>query len=430
MAQAADLDRDRLGKYGEPMNVETRRRVRGAGRIFRRENSQFIWVQYYDVHGNQIRESSGTRDERKAEKFLRKKIGEVEAGVRRDTRRMTYDNLRDSFIADYTTNRRKSLRFDSAGRPYLDKVLRLDEHFSGWRASDIDADSIRKFIASEQQKGRAAGTINRSLSALRRMFHLAKADDKLRDIPYFPMLKEAAPRSGFFERADYDALLRALPDYLHLPVSIGFFSGMRLGEILALEWSQVDLLANTINLRPGETKNDQARTVPITPELRVLLLQQRGRRQQHCQFVCFKLDRLGNAERLRSFRKAWYSACVTAGLGNFVPKLDRDGKAVLMNRPQRPKGKPKPIMIYEGRLFHDLRRSGVCNLVRAGVPERIAQAISGHKSRSVFERYNIVSPADILEAGRKLAAFHSSQKVGDISGTVSTEIGQSEQPIN
>jgi hypothetical protein len=73
-------------------------------------------------------------------------------------------------------------------------------------------------------------------------------------------------------------------------------------------------------------------------------------------------------------------------------------------------------MVYEGRIFHDLRRSGVRNLVRAGVPERVAMAISGHKTRSVFERYNIVSASDVREAGRKLGIFHG-QKVEHISNT-------------
>ncbi len=404
------------------------KRARGDGRLFLRGN--IWWIQFYDRACQQIRESSGETDEKKAGKLLRKRLGEVQAGIHRDTSNVTYENLRDALLADYEVNRRRSLRLDSEGRPRMDKVVRLDSYFGGWRAREISTDSIRGFITAEQAKGRAPATINRSLSALRRMFHLAKVDGKLRDIPHFPMLKEAVPRQGFFERTDCDALIRVLPTYLRLPVSIGFFTGMRLGEILALEWGQVDFLANAINLRAGETKNDEARTIPITPQLRALLLEQRGRCQPYCPFVCFKLDRGGHAVQLEGFRKAWYSACVKTGLGKFVPAVDVTGAPVYEKpRSDRSRSKPKPKMVYEGKLFHDLRRSGVRNLVRAGVPERVAQTISGHKSRSVFERYNIVSPADILEAGRKLAAFHA-EKVGDNSGTISTAVQPDAQSIN
>jgi integrase len=114
------------------------------------------------------------------------------------------------------------------------------------------------------------------------------------------------------------------------------------------------------------------------------------------EFVCTKLDRRGHTVRIQSFRKAWYSACVKAELGHF----DADGK-------------------YIGRIYHDLRRSGVRNLVRAGVPEGVCMKISGHKTRSVFDRYNITSGQDIADAGRKLDAYHKSLsgKVGDNSGT-------------
>lgn len=396
------------------------KRSHGDGRIFVR--GRVSWIQYYS-RGEQVRKSTGIEvrcpaDEKKVAKMLRQAIGEVAAGVHRDTRNLSYENLRESYYADYATNQRKSLRRDKEGKPYLDKIARLDDFFAGCRASEIDADLIRKFTVDQQAKRLANGTINRSISALRRMFNLARNDGKLRDVPHFPMLHEASPRQGFFEREQYDALSTSLPAYLRLPLAIAYFTGMRLGEILALEWSQVDFLAGTIMLRAGETKNDAARTVPTVPQLRALLLEQRAKQQASCPHVCFRLDSKGHAAMIGSFRKVWQSRCVKLGLGNMEPALDTAGKP-LYAPPRGPRSKPKVKMVYRGLIFHDLRRTAVRNLVRAGVGEKVAQTISGHKTRSVFERYNIVSERDLADAGRKLAAFHG-QEFGDKTGTIGT----------
>ena len=401
------------------------KRARGDGRIFLRGN--IWWVQFYD-RGAQIRESTGETDEKKAGRYLRRRLGEVATGTRRDTRRITYEDLRASLYGDYEVNSRKSLRRDAEGKPLLHTVTRLDRFFSGYRVAEIDADLIRKFIADQQGRGLSNGSINRSISALRRMFNLARQDDKIRVAPHFPMLKESAPRQGFFERGQYDALSGALPDYLRLPVAMGYFTGMRAGEIFSLRWDQVDLLSESINLRAGETKNDAARTVPIVPQLRALLLEQRAKRQPACPYVCFRFDRCGHAAKIGSFRKVWQSRCVKLGLGKMHPVIDSKGEPLCAG-PRGPRSKPKPKMRYIGMIFHDLRRTGIRNLVRAGVPERVAQQISGHRTRSVFERYNIVSANDLVEAGRKLAGFHA-REVGDNSGTVESSAPAATQLLN
>jgi integrase len=140
------------------------------------------------------------------------------------------------------------------------------------------------------------------------------------------MLKEAPARSGYFEADQYRQLFASLPDYLRLPLALGYHTGMRLSEVRGLRWEQIEFLANTITLRTGETKNDQGRIIPAVPQLRTLLTEQHARRQEGCPYVfpyvCFRLDRRGHAAKIGGFRKAWQSRCIKLDLGKMEPAVD------------------------------------------------------------------------------------------------------------
>jgi len=297
-------------------------------------------------------------------------------------------------------------------------VKRVDDFFTGYRASEIDAGVIRQFIADQQAKGLSNGSINRSVSALRRMFRLGLEDERLRTVPHFPMLKEAPPRSGFFELGQYQKLFAALPDYLRLPLAIGYYGGMRRAEVLGLRWEQVNFMENTIVLLAGKTKNNQGRTIPIVPQLRVLLVEQHGRRQEGCPYVCFRLDRRGHAAKIGGFRKAWQSRCIKLKFGEMKPATDPVTGEPLYEKPRkhRRNAKPRVKTVYHGLLYHDLRRSFVRNLVRSGTSEKASMKLSGHLSRQVFDRYNISSEKDVVEAGERLAVYL--EKNGDKTGTI------------
>jgi integrase len=225
----------------------------------------------------------------------------------------------------------------------------------------------RRFVRKRRENGVGNAAINRSLAALRRMLQIAKREKKIHDVPFIEFQKEPPAGAGFLEREKFEALIELLPSHMRPLITLLYYCGTRIGEALQIEWPQVDLGARLIRLEPEQTKTDEARVLPL-PSVLVSMLRE----------VEPKKDRLFDATNLR---KAWVDACAACGLGR---KIDVAGK----------KYDPR----YEGLTLHDLRRSAVRNLINAGVPERVAMQITGHKTRSVFDRYHIVSADDVSNA--------------------------------
>jgi integrase len=386
------------------------RRERGEGRLWLK--GKIWWIQFY-VHGRQVRESSRSTTKTVAERKLKRRLAQAEAGLIAPSsfRRLRYREMRAALLADYRANSRKSLFRNKDGAEYVCGLKYLDDFFDGYCVVEITTDLIREFSTKRQSEGSPNSTINRSLGKLRRMFFLAKEDGKLRDIPHIPMLKEPPPRKGFLEYHEFQALRLALPEHLRPLLALGFYTGMRLGEIKKLRWSNVSLIDNQIRLDPGTTKNDEARVIPLMGELpEMLKILRRQSPQSELVFTRGK-------KPIGSFRKAWSRASIDAGLARFLcrtckSELDAKRKCLVC-------GVKISVSqaVYKGLIFHDLRRTGVRNLVRAGVPERVAQTISGHKTRAVFDRYNIVSERDLKDAGRKLEAYLEEQD-GATSGQI------------
>ncbi|MBW1768567.1 MAG: tyrosine-type recombinase/integrase, partial [Deltaproteobacteria bacterium] len=264
-----------------------------------------------------------------ARKLLELREGEIAQGklpgIHFD--KVSYDELAEDFLLDYELNQRKSMQ-----RAQI-CVDHLNEFFEGLRVIDITTARIKAYIKTRRAEKAANATINRELAALKRMLSLGAQDTlpKVDRVPHVPMLKERNVRQGFFEHGEYMALLKALPFYLRGLLTFGYSTGWRKGEITGLTWDRVDLEEGTVRLEADETKNSEARTVYLDSELLKLMKVQKLRTHRGCNHVFHR-----DGERIRDFRGAWQTAC-------------KDAK-------------------IEGKLFHDLRRTAVRNMVRAGIP--------------------------------------------------------------
>ncbi|HUV51319.1 MAG TPA: site-specific integrase [Anaerolineae bacterium] len=352
------------------------------------------WIKYYR-NGKPYRESTKSSKETEAKHLLKRREGEIAQGkipgVVFD--KVRFKDLVEGFLADYRINEKKSLVRAERSVKHLNKA------FDGMRVTNINSPAINRYIEKRLEEGAANATINRELAALKRIFNLAarQTPPKIDKVPYISMLKESNVRKGFFEHSDFLALREALPDYLKGFVTFAYKTGWRVSEIKGLTWSQVDLVNGIVRLETGETKNDEGRTVYLDEELQEVFQKQAEYQKGRKTILPWVFTTNTSDSVLKDFRGAWTTACETAEIGK--------------------------------RIFHDFRRTAIRNMVRAGIPERVAMMISGHKTRSVFDRYNIVSDTDLRLASQKTETYLQAQ-TGTISGTVTKIENKRGQAVN
>ena len=306
-----------------------------------------------------------------AKRLLDRKEGELSQGKLPGIlfEKVAFEELAADFIRDYKINKKKSIVRARRSVGHLKKT------FEGMVVPQITSPKINEHIELRIDEGAANATINRELSALKRMLNLGarQTPPKVDRVPYIPMLKENNARKGFFEHEEYLSLKAVIADYLKGFITFAYKSGWRFSEIVNLKWSNVDLGSRVVWLYSGTTKNDDGRTIYLDDELIIVFEEQKRRQLNSGRISPYVFSNNQGTDRIVDFRKSWKKACKTAGI--------------------------------PGRIFHDFRRTAVRNMVRAGIPERVAMMISGHKTRSVFDRYDIVNETDLMHAAKQQEAY-------------------------
>jgi integrase len=329
--------------------------AKGAGSIYRRGN--IFWVQIY-IDGKPINQSSKSTKRSVAvdlrNKLLGKKVrGELASGAVNTI--LIGELLDDVLKSDIQESTRYvwKLVVEANLRPFFGKL----------KASRLSTDHMEAYREKRKGDGRSDATVNRELSILRTAFHNARkrTPPKVVNVPYFPMVKETTIRKGFLSDEQYVALRDNLPEELKALFVCAYLTGIRKGELLALRWRQVDFETLLITLDRDETKGNEARSAPIIRGDMLSLLKAARVGKPDAEFVFNR-----NGKKIKNFRIAWDVACKAAR----VPDLK----------------------------FHDLRRTAVRNMRRAGIPQVIRMKISGHKTDSMERRYNIADLEDMANA--------------------------------
>ena len=301
-------------------------KTNGAGSIYQRGN--IWWVQVY-IDGKPILQSSKSSRKSDAVKLrnqllAKKERGEISGGS--PDRVLVGELLDDVLKSDI----KESTRY--IWEKVIEKNIR--PFFGRLKARRVSTDLMDRYREKRKDEGRSDATVNRELSILRTAYHNARrrTPPKVAIVPYFPMVQETTVRKGFLTDLQYATLRNALPQELKALFVTAYITGIRRGELLAIRWRQVDFEARTITLDRGETKNQDARSVPIIGGDMENLLRTAKAAAPESEWVFNR-----NGEPIRDFRWAWDAACKTAG----VPDLN----------------------------FHDLRRTAVRNMRRAGIPK-------------------------------------------------------------
>jgi integrase len=353
----------------------------GDGFVYQRGKRWWIG---YSHEGKAYREPGGpngkgakTADE--AKKKLKARLREIwgDRFVGPNEERVTIDELLDDLIRHLELKSAKSI---ASVKSHLKPVRAF---FVGDKAYRVTADRIEAFIRQQQERTDDAGrpdpysnaAINRQTGALRQAFRLAARKRKMSRVPYIPMLVEDNARQGFVEPAAFEVLASKLPEPIDDIARFAYLSGWRKEQILSIRWDQVNRTAREV--RPeSQARNKRTPALPLAGGLwdvierrwkarRFLVLDEMGRETGVTQISEFVFHS-GQGARVVDLRKSWATAAKAAGL----PKV----------------------------LFHDLRRSAVRNMIRAGVPQSVAMRISGHRTTAMFNRYDITSDTDKREA--------------------------------
>lgn len=335
----------------------------GLGGLFRRRSRHTgevlpTWWARYSVDCTQVRISTGTDDREAALDFLREKLGKIarreEHGV--DRQRLTVKDICDTLIEKYERKKKASLKTGARATAKL-----WTDTCGDVRAVTLTTRMVARILAdwkaANTRRGRPAtdATCNRRLAFLRRTYRVSKLMVDPAKLDFADLWeRESDPRDVYMSPSDFAKILKHLPAYFKDFFSFAYYTGARRGQIASMKWEHVDTTQWVIQWPSPSTKAKKPQVLALAG-MPLEIIQRRWKsRTPGCEYV---FDRGGKP--IKDFRKIWKKALDAAG-------FDADA--------------------YR---FHDTRRASVTHTVETGASASVAMAVSGHRTRSMLDRYSL-----------------------------------------
>lgn len=346
--------------------------------LYKKSGSRFWWYDFV-FNGQRIQRSSKVENRREArniEKAAWTQLARGEVGIEEKPKveRKTVGELLDGLLANYEQNGKDS-------KPNLSTLKGARQAFGTKMSDTLTTEQVEHYVEKRLHEGARPATVNRTLEVVRRAYKIANIEPpKIRHLS-----EKDNVRKGFFSATEFRAVLAHLPSDLKDFVLFGYLTGWRKGSITNLRWADVDREAKEINLPGKYVKNGEPLKMAIEGEMTEVMARRWEARavRTDSETVISALVFHRGGEPVREFRKSWATATKQAGCG--------------------------------GKLFHDLRRSAARDLVRAGVPQSVAMTITGHKTASMFTRYNITDDTDVRDAMRRVQSYREAGKQKAVS---------------
>ena len=308
------------------------------------------WYLYYRVDGKRVRRAvRGAQNRADALKVLQVAVADAfrgKHGFEKKGPRCMFKDFAREFLERYSKVNKRSWRSD------VSIVNKLNPYFGDKYLEEIKPEEVEGFKLARLEEGRTRSKVNRDLSLLRKLFNVAIDWGRLETSP-MTKVRLFPEKDNLKERILTDEeetrLLKECPPYLRPIVITALYTGMRRGEILSLQWNQVDLEKDIITIK--RTKSGKDRLVPMGESLKNLLLLLRSETSPSDYVFLYPPTMKPFTDIKRSFITAIRKAKV------------------------------------QGLRFHDLRHTYASRLIANGADIITVRDLLGHYSVEVTQRY-------------------------------------------